>query len=84
MSTRTPIADIPPTGEELRRALRVAAAMVERYDGTDYENAAIAVFERLESAYRSHQSQDAAKSRARSLLNSPRSTTAKVPVQPYH
>ena len=56
------------TRDRLRRALRVAAAATRRYENTEHEAAAIALFQRIEQATLQQESLDAAKTRAQKLL----------------
>ena len=56
--------------ERLKRALRVAARIVTRFEGTEWEVPAIKIFERLERAVAQAEAQDSAKNRAKALLGS--------------
>ncbi len=57
--------------QRLYRALRVAAYIVNRYEGTDFEGDAIRIFERLERELASHQRRQGAKARAAQMLSGP-------------
>ena len=57
------------TEQRLYRALRVAAFVIDRYEGTDFESDAIRIFERLERELASHQRRQGAKARAAQMLD---------------
>ena len=56
--------------ERIQRALRVAARVIAAYEGGEWEDAAIKIFERLERELSKAEAQDSAKTRAKALIGS--------------